>query len=90
MTLEEKDQVRRTIQEKGHKIVAESEEPFHGLPAFHVAYEDTVEDRFIRGQDLWIWSPKARWLINIEGDSSLLRQRQDEWQGILSNIHFYE
>ena len=90
MTLEEKDQVRRTIQEKGHKIVAESEEPFHGLPAFHVAYEDTVEDRFIRGQDLWIWSPKARWLINIEGDSRLLRQRQDEWQGILSNIHFYE
>ncbi len=90
MTLEEKGQARKTLEAKGVKIVAESEEPFHGLPAFQVNYEDTVEGRFIRGQDLWIWSPKARWLISIEGDARLLRQLQDEWQGILSNIHFYE
>ncbi len=90
MTLEEEDQARHTLQAKGVKIIAESEEPFHGLPAFQVTYEDTVDERFIRGQDLWIWSPKARWLISIEGDARLLRQLQDEWQGILSNIHFYE
>jgi hypothetical protein len=90
MSVEEKVQARHTLDAKGHKIVSESEEPFHGLPAFQLIYEDTVDGRFIRGQDLWVWSPKARWLINIEGDSRLLRQLSEEWNGILSNIHFYE
>jgi hypothetical protein len=90
MTIEEKNQARHTLQEKGRTISSESEEPFHGLPAFHLDYEDTEDGRFIRGQDIWVWSPKARWLINVEGDSRLLRQLADEWKGILSNIHFYE
>jgi hypothetical protein len=90
MTLEEKEQARKTLKDKGHSIVSESPEPFHGLPAFQLIYEDTVDGRFIRGQDLWIWSPKARWLISIEGDARLLRQLTEEWREILSNIHFYE
>jgi hypothetical protein len=90
MTIEEKNQARHMLQEKGHTIASESEEPFHGLPAFQLVYEDTVDGRFIRGQDLWVWSPKARWLINVEGDSRLLRQLSEEWHGILSNIHFYQ
>ena len=90
MTAEEKKEARKTLEDKGRKIVSESEEPFHGLPAFQLVYEDTVDGRFVRGQDLWVWSPKARWLLSIDGDSRLLRQLEPEWQGILSNIHFYQ
>jgi len=90
MTLAEKDAARKAVKEKGHTITGESQEPFHGLPAFQIAYEDTVDGRFFRGQDLWVWSPKARWLINVEGDARLMRQLTAEWQGIFSNMHFYE
>jgi len=90
MTPDEKEQARKTLKDKGHSIVAESLEPFHGLPAYQIVYEDTVDGRFIRGQDLWVWSPKARWLINLEGDARLYRQLTPEWKEILGNIHFYE
>ncbi len=90
MTLQEKDEARKALEKKDYKITEQSDEPFHGLPAFRLAYEGAQEDRFVRGQDIWVTSPKARWLISLDGDSRLLRQLNDEWQGILSDIHFYE
>lgn len=86
----EKDEARRTLEKKEFKIISESDEPFHGYPCFQLTYEGAVDDRFVRGEDLWISSPKARWLISLEGDSRLLRQLSDEWQEILNGIHFYE
>ncbi len=85
----DKAQARKALEEKGHKILDESDEPFHGLPAFRMAYDGTIDGKYIRGQDLWIMSPTARWLINIEGDGRLIRSMSDEWQGILNGIHFY-
>jgi len=89
MAAVEKEEAQKTL-EKDYKIIAQSEEPFHGLPALELDYEGTVDGRFVRGEDLWVSSPKARWLISVDGDSRLLRQLSDEWQGILSDIHFYE
>ena len=90
MSLQEKEEARKALEAKDYKILAQSEEPFHGLPAFQLTYEGATDGRFIHGQDLWVWSPKARWLISLDGDSRLWRQLTDEWRGILSGIHFYE
>ena len=81
METQEKDAARRAIEKKGFKIVAESEEPFHGYPCFQLTYEGTVEDRFVRGEDLWVSGPKARWLISIEGDAKLLRAAERRMAG---------
>ncbi len=90
MSKNEKEEARQALKNKGRTIVLESEEPFHGLPAYQIVYEDTIDGRFVRGQDQWVWSPRARWLINVEGDSRLMRQMANQWQGILRNIHFYD
>jgi hypothetical protein len=91
MPMAEKAEARKALEAKDYKVLTETDEPFHGLPAHQIVYEGAAEGgRFIHGQDLWVWSPKARWLINMEGDSRLWRQLSDEWQAILSNIHFYE
>ncbi len=90
MTPAEKEEARKALKQKGRTVVLESEEPFHGLPAFQIVYEFSEGGRFVRGQDLWVWSPKARWLISVEGDSKLMRQMAEDWQGILRTIHFYE
>jgi hypothetical protein len=90
MTAKQKEAERRTLDEKGYKVVSESDEPFHSYPCYRVTYEGTVDGRFVRGQDLWISSPKAQWLVSLEGDTKLLRQLSDEWQAILSGMHFYE
>jgi hypothetical protein len=90
MAPDDKKEVRRAVEQKGYAVTAESDEPFHGFPCFRLAYEGTIDGRFVRGQDLWVSSPKARWLISLDGDGVLLRQLADEWQGILNGIHFYE
>jgi len=86
----EKEEARRALADKGYTVLSESDEPFHGLPAFRLVYEGTVDGRFVRGQDLWAKSAKARWLISLDGDGALLRQLSGEWQGILNGIQFYE
>ena len=88
--IQEKDAARRALDQKGYTIVSESQEPFHGYPCFRILYEGTIDGRYVRGQDFWVSSPKARWLISLSGDGSFLRQRSDEWQGILNGIQFYE
>jgi len=79
---------RRTLQQKGYTIVSESEEPFHSYPCIRFFYEGTLGGRFVRGQDLWVASPRGRWLFSIEGDGPLLRKMANEWQGILDGIQF--
>jgi hypothetical protein len=90
VTAEEKTAARHALEQKGYAITAESDEPFHGLPCNRLIYEGTIDGRFIRGQDLWVASPRARWLISLEGDGAFFRQLTDQWQGILNGIHFYE
>lgn len=90
MTSSEKEEARRALRQKGRTISSESEEPFHGLPTFQLVYEYADQGRFFRSQDLYVQSPKGRWLISVEGDSRLLRQRQDDWQDILHHMHFSE
>ena len=88
MSADDKAQARKTLDQKGYAVLTESEEPFHGLPCYRLAYEGTLDGRFVRGQDLWITSSHGRWLISLEGDGAYLRQMTDEWQGILNGIHF--
>jgi hypothetical protein len=90
MTPDDKKEVRGALERKGYTVTAESDEPFHGYPCFRLTYEGTIDGRFVRGQDLWVSSPRACWLISLDGDGVLLRQLADEWQGILNGIHFYD
>lgn len=90
MSPDEKEEARRALKQKGRTLVMEFEDPFHGLPAYQIVYEYADLGRFIRGQDIWISSPKARWLFSVEGDSRLMRQMAEDWQGILRGIHFSE
>jgi hypothetical protein len=87
---DEKQEARKALQSKGRTAVSESEEPFHGLPAFRIEYEYASDGRFIRGEDIWVSSAKARWLISLEGDSKLMRQMRDERQQVFNAIHFYQ
>ena len=87
---DEKAAARKTLEQKGYAVTADSDEPFHGFPCYRLMYEGTIDGRFIRGQDLWVSSPRARWLINFEGDGAYLRQLTNQWQGILNGIQFYE
>ena len=59
MTLEEKEEARKALEAKDYKIVGQSEEPFHGLPAFELVYEGTQDGRFVRGQDIWVFEPQS-------------------------------
>lgn len=87
MAPEDKKEARRALEQKGYAVTVESDEPFHGFPCFRLTYEGTIDGRFVRGQDLWVSSPRARWLISLDGDGVLLRQLAGEWQGILNGIH---
>jgi len=87
---DEKALARKTLDQKGYSITAESEEPFHGFACYRLMYEGTIDGRFVRGQDLWVAGPKGRWLINLEGDGAYFRQMTDPWQKILNGITFYE
>lgn len=88
LTKDDKAAMRSMIEKKGFKVVSETEEPFHGYPAFHVAYEGTTGGRFVKGEDLWITSPKARWFINVEADSRLFRDLAEDYRTILNDIQF--
>ncbi len=68
--------------------MSESEEPFHGLSAFHILYEGTDGGRYLRGQDIWVASPKGRWLFNLEGDGAFFNKLTDDYSDILNNIQF--
>jgi hypothetical protein len=85
---EEKVAARRAITAKGYAVTSETEDPFHGYPAFQINYEGTIDGRFVRGKDLWVASPKARWLISLEGDGAFFRQNTTLWQGVLNGLSF--
>jgi len=90
ITPDEKTAARKALEQKGNTVTAESDEPFHGFPCYRLSYEATLDGRFVRGQDLWVASPRARWLISLEGDGAYFRQLTTQWQGILNGITFYE
>jgi hypothetical protein len=83
-----KKPARKSIEKKRHRVTAETDAPFHGYPSFQFAYEGSPQGRFIRGQDIWVASPRALWLISVEGDSVLMRQIQEELEPLLAGIQF--
>ena len=78
---DQKKAARAAISQKSYAITTESDEPFHGFPCYRLKYEGTIDGRFVRGQDLWGASPKALWLISIEGDGAYYRQLSDQLAG---------
>lgn len=79
---------RKAIRRKGFTITEELNEPFHGLPSLQFSYEGSPEGRFVKGHDVWVLSPNGRWLINLEGDSKLFRERREDFRDILNAITF--
>jgi hypothetical protein len=82
------DEIRKALEAKHFKVTELTEEPFHGLPSIQASYEGAPGERFVRGQDIYVFSPKGRWLINMEGDAPLLRQTAGSFSDILNDIHF--
>jgi hypothetical protein len=68
--------------------VSETEEAFHGYPSLQVQYEGQQDNRVIKGRDIWVLSPKARWLINMEGDVSLYNAIAAPYDQILNGMEF--
>jgi hypothetical protein len=79
---------RAGLAAKDFTVTAETEEPFHGYPALRLAYQGYRKNRFVKGIDLWIISPKAHWLINIEGDGTLFRHLGGDYRKILDGFEF--
>ncbi len=88
LTATDRAEARRTIEKKGLRILTQSDEPFHGLPAYLLTYDGTTGGRYVKGEDIWVVSPKARWLLNIEGDGPLFNRLTLEYHDILNNIQF--
>ncbi|MFA5975806.1 MAG: hypothetical protein WC859_06510 [Elusimicrobiota bacterium] len=88
MTETEKQEVCQWVEKKGFRIRAESDEPFHGLPAFHLEYDGTLDGRFVRGRDVWVCSSKGRWLLNLEADGAFFVELSDDYRTILNTIEF--
>jgi hypothetical protein len=84
----DKKDALKAVHKKGLRIVHDSNDPFHGLPAFQVQYEGMLNDRVVKGMDIWVISPKGRWLFNVEGDVSLYNSLADQYEQILKNIEF--
>jgi hypothetical protein len=78
----------KAIRKKGLRIVRESEDAFHGFPSFQVQYEGLLGERVIKGTDIWVLTPKGRWLFNLEGDVSLYNSLKDDYSLLLKNIEF--
>lgn len=83
-----KASTRADFARKDWKIAAESEEPFHGYPAWDVEWQGYRAQRFVRGRDIWVVTPKARWLISLEADGSLSHKLEDDYRRILAGIEF--
>jgi hypothetical protein len=53
-----------------------------------VHYEGSQNGRVVKGVDIWVLSPKGRWLFNVEGDVSLYNSLTDAYADLLKNIEF--
>ncbi len=87
-TRDERKEAVKAVRRKGLRVVSETETPFHGFPSLQVQYEGEFKDRLVRGRDIWVLSPKARWLFNLEGDVSLYNSRSNDFEQILNAIQF--
>ena len=87
-TRREKKEAIKSVRKKGLRVVRDREDAFHGYPSFQVEYEGMLKDRLVKGRDIWVLSPKGRWLFNVEGDVSLYNSLTEQIQGILKSIEF--
>ncbi len=88
LTEEERAMDRHALVSEGFRILHESDEPFHGLPAYALAYDGKRGARFVKGQDLWVASSRGRWLFNIEGDGPLFNKRTNDYRDIMNQVQF--
>ncbi len=88
LTKKEKKEMMKTYKKRGQQITQTSEEPFHSYPAIRVGYEGSKGDRIVEGQDIWVVTPKGRWLINTEGDVSLASGMGRRFEEILQGLQF--
>lgn len=84
----DKREAFKAIHKEGFRILSETDEPFHGLPARVITYEGTTGARVLKGTDIWVLSPKGRWLFNLEGDVSLYNSLSESIQELLNHIEF--
>jgi hypothetical protein len=78
----------KLVHGKGLRIVQDAEDAFHGLPGYKIQYEGMLKDRVVKGIDIWVLSPKGRWLFNVEGDVTLYNSLTAQIEQILNNIEF--
>jgi hypothetical protein len=86
---EDRAQARKALEKKGYKITREWEEPFHGYPAFHLAYQGNRKDRFVHAEDHWIATGKGRWLLSLEADGTLFSKLTEDFRTIINNFQFF-
>jgi len=79
---------KSSLTKQGLRILQESENPFHGYTALALTFDGNKNQRFIKGQDLWVWSPTAQWLISIEGDGPLMNRLRGDYGKMLDAIQF--
>jgi hypothetical protein len=85
----EKKDAEQALIKKGYRVQAVSEDAFHGLPSFRVEYDGQKGRRYIKGTDLWVATPKGRWLVGMEGDGPFFRNLTSDYNMILNDMDFF-
>jgi len=81
-------EARESLTKRGLRIQQTDDNPFHGYPAYSLAFDGNKNGKFIKGQDIWVMSPTAQWLISIEGDGPLVNRLQSDFRKMLDAIEF--
>jgi hypothetical protein len=85
---DDQQEARTALEKKGFRVLQATDDPFHGYPAYEISYDGTKNDRYVRGQDIYVASPHGRWLFNMEADGRLFNKLTDNYRSILNDIQF--
>jgi hypothetical protein len=85
----EKQDAEQALLKKGYRVLSISEDAFHGLPSLRLEYDGQKDRRYIRGTDLWVATPKGRWLFSMEGDGPFFRSLASDYNVILNDMDFF-
>jgi len=81
-------EARASLTRRDLRIQNSHEDAFHGYAALTLAFDGNKNGRFVKGQDIWVWSPGALWLISIEGDGPLVNRLQDDLRKMMDATEF--
>jgi hypothetical protein len=84
----DRKQALKSLRKKGLRVTNDRLDAFHGYPSYVVEYEGRLNDRVIKGMDIWVLTPKGRWLFNVEGDVSLYNSLTDAYKTLFDAIEF--